>query len=305
MDSMVVSNEMIRLFTIIIIGYLVKKARFVTVDFQKKLSSFILDVTMPLLIISSASGADSREAGSRVPLTFLIAVLVFIILPFVGELLTRLLRVSKDERRVYKFMTIFSNLSFMGFPVIASIYGTDAVIYAVIFNLVFNLVQFTYGVMLFKGDRPSFSLRVFLTPVIISSVLGIIIFIIGFQIRGPLAAAFQSVGGITTPMAMLVIGFSLADIPLKDSFSDVRLYLFTVMKQILLPVAAYFLLNVFIQDELILGISVIIIAMPVATMAVILANQYDRQVSLATRGVFLTTLASVATIPVITRLLLL
>lgn len=303
MDIMVVIDQMVMLFTIIIIGYIVKKTKFVTGDFQKKLSSFLLKVTVPLLIISSASQADSSRAGQRVPLTFLIAVLVFLVLPFMGSLIGRLLRVPQDERSVYKFMTVFSNLSFMGFPVIASIFGTDAVIYAVIFNLVFNMVQFTYGVMLFKGERLTFDPKVFLTPVIVSSVLGIIIFITGFTVQGPLGLAFESVGGITTPSAMLVIGFSLADIPIREAFSDVRLYLFTFIKQVLLPVAAYFILKIFIHDELILGVSVIIIAMPVATMAVILANQYDRHTSLATRGVFLTTLASVVTIPLITWLL--
>ncbi len=262
---MVVIDQMVMLFTIIIIGYIVKKANFVTGDFQRKLSSFILEVTMPLLIISSASQADSRGAGHRVPLTFAIAIVVFLVMPFIGSLIGRLLRVPAEERSIYKFMTIFSNLSFMGFPVIASIYGTDAVIYAVIFNLVFNLVQFTYGVMLFKGGRPTLDLKVFLTPVIISSVLAIVIFLSGFTIGGPLATAFASVGGITTPMAMLVIGFSLADIPIRDAFGDPRLHLFTFIKQVVLPVAAYFILRLFVQDELILGISVIIIAMPVAT----------------------------------------
>ena len=294
---------MVMLFTIIIIGYLVKKAGFVSLDFQKKLSTFILEVTMPLLILSSAFKADTTGAGERIPMTFLIAATVFAVLPFAGKLIARIIRSPRNQYNIYEFMTIFSNVSFMGFPVISAIFGVDALIYAVVFNLIFSLVQFTYGVMLFKGEKLTFDPKVFMTPVIISSILGLIIFIAGFNIGGPVVQAFSSVGNITTPLSMLVIGFSLSDIPLRDAFTDARVYVFTLIKQVILPIVAYFILRIFVKDELILGVSVIIIAMPVAAMTVILANQYDHYTDIATKGVFLTTLASVITIPLITYLL--
>lgn len=303
MDIMVVIDQMVMLFVILIIGYSVAKLKFANEDLRHKFSGFILNVTLPFLMISSVSQADSSGSGRRVVLTFIIAILLFALMPFVGKLLARVLRAPASQRDIYEFMTVFSNLSFMGFPVIHAIFGPDAMAYAIIFSLVFNLVQFTYGVTLFRGEKAKLRLRMFLTPTILGSILAILMFLGGIKIQGPLGEAFLSVGSITTPLAMLVIGMTLSAIPLREVFSDPRLYLFTFIKQLLIPAAAFFALRLVIQDELILGITVIVIAMPVATMAVILANQYDRHVGIATRAVFLTTLASVLTIPLIAALM--
>lgn len=303
MDIMVVINQMVMLFLIILIGYIIAKVGFVDMDFQKKLSNFILQVSMPMLMLAAVSEADSTGAGGKVLQTFVIAILLFIIMPFVGILLARLLRVPKEQRSTYVFLTLFSNLGFMGFPVINSIFGADALVYAIIFNLVFNLVQFTYGVSLFSGSKVSLNLKTFLTPAVIAASLSIVMFLTGIKLSGPAFQAIKSVGSVTTPLAMIVIGVSLSGIPIKEVFMEKKLYLFTFFKQLIVPAIAWFLLRFFITDPLIIGVTVIIIAMPSATMAVILANNYDHHIGLATRAVFLTTLASVITIPFISFLL--
>lgn len=303
MDIMVVINQMVMLFMIILIGYVITKAGFVDLEFQKKLSNFILQVTMPLMMLSSVSQADRTGAGGKVLQTFFIAVLLFGIMPLVGQALARLLGVTPAQRDAYVFLTVFSNLGFMGFPVIHSIFGPDALVYAIIFNLVFNLVQFTYGVSLFSGRRISLDPRTFLTPGISAAFLSIVLFLTGIKITGPVGQAISSLGSVTTPLAMIVIGISLSGIPLGEVFTEKKLYLFTLVKQLLVPTLAWFLLRRFVSDPLIIGVSVIIIAMPSATMAVILANNYNRHVALTTRAVFLTTLVSVLTIPLISFLL--
>lgn len=303
MDIMVVINQMVMLFIIILIGYLIVKAGFVDMDFQKKLSNFILQVTMPMMMLGSVSDADSRGAGQKLLQIFFIAVLVFTVMPFVGKLIARVLNVPKNQRDAYIFLSVFSNLGFMGFPVIASIFGPDALVYAIIFNLVFSLVQFTYGISLFSGSKASLHPKTFLTPGVMASVLSIIMFLSGIKITGPVGQAIKSVGSVTTPLAMIVIGISLSGIPLKEVFAEKRLYLFTLIKQLILPALAFFLLRLVITDPLIIGVSVIVIAMPSATMAVILANNYNHHIGLTTRAVFLTTLASVVTIPAIAFLL--
>ncbi len=303
MDIMVVINQMVMLFIIILIGYLITKLGFVDMEFQKKLSNFILQVTLPLMMLSAVADADPTGAGGKVLQIFLIAILMYAVMPIIGMLLVKLLRVPKDQRNAYLFLTVFSNLGFMGFPVIHSIFGADALVYAIIFNLVFNLVQFTYGVALFSGEKISLNPKTFLTPAVISAILAIFMFLTGIKITGPSALAIKSVGNVTTPLAMIVIGVSLSGIPIKEVFSEKKLYVFTLLKQLIIPAIAWFLLKLVIADPLIIGVSVIIIAMPCATMAVILANNYNQHIGLTTRAVFLTTLASVITIPFISFLL--
>ena len=112
------------------------------------------------------------------------------------------------------------------------------------------------------------------------------------------------VGDITTPMAMLLIGSTLANIPLKEVFSELRIYPYTIIKQVIVPIIAYPILNMFISDSLILGITLIMISMPVANSAVLFATEYDGDISLAAKTVFMTTLLSVVTIPLIVALFL-
>lgn len=112
------------------------------------------------------------------------------------------------------------------------------------------------------------------------------------------------IGDITTPIAMLLIGSTLATIPVKEVFTEVRIYPYTILKQIVIPVIAYPILNAFIRDPLILGVSLIMLAMPVGNIAVLFATEYQKDVALAAKAVFMTTLLSIVTIPVIVALFL-
>ncbi|MNP50372.1 Membrane transport protein [compost metagenome] len=112
------------------------------------------------------------------------------------------------------------------------------------------------------------------------------------------------VGSITTPIAMMLIGSTLANIDIKEVFTEFRIYPYTIIKQILIPLAAYPILSYFITNPLILGVALINLAMPVANSAVLFATQYDGDLKLAAKSVFITTLLSVFTIPVIVALFL-
>lgn len=256
-------------------------------------------------MLSSVAAMPTDADQNTVIVMFVLAVLFFAIMPFVAYGLTRLLRIKPEDRNLYIYMTTWSNVGFMGFPVIASIFGTGAIFYATIFNLVFNFFNFTLGVALMSEEGfKSIRLKNFLTPGILSAIIAVLLFVSGIQIPELLNATFETVGSTTTPLAMIVIGVSLAGISMKSVFAELRLYPYLLIKQILFPIAAWAVLQPIIEDTYILGIMVVIIAMPVATSAVLFSNLYENNVALATKGVFMTTLASVITIPVISWLLL-
>lgn len=302
MDILVVINQMVMLFLLILIGYGAVKARFIEADLQRQLSGFIMKVTMPFMMITSASAADRTGAGQTVLVSFAVAAAAYAVTPFLGYAIARLLRVPKSQEKIYVFFTVFSNIGFMGFPVIDAIFGPKALIIAVIFNLLFNILQFTYGITLFSGHRVSLDPRTLLTPWVSSAILAILMFLLGIRLPGVVFTAFKTLGDTTTPLAMLVIGISLAQIPIRQVFSDLRLYPYILIRQLLLPAGAWLILRAILADPLILGVATIVLAMPSAASTVIFANAWNNEVSLATRAVFLTTLASVITIPFIAAL---
>lgn len=303
MDIMVVINQMVMLFTLMMIGYLAVKIGIIDQSLQKTISNLIINVTLPLLMISSVAGADRSQAGETVTITFIVAAISYLVAPQIGRLIAWLLRVPKEEIPIYVFFTVFSNVGFMGFPVIDAIFGPQALIMAVIFNLLFNVLGFTYGVALYSGGNSKLELKTFLTPAVIASVASIVMFLIGIPVPEPFQSSIKSLGSTTTPLAMFVIGMSLSAIPLKEVFGELRLYPYTLIKQLALPAMAYFILKQVIDDPLLIGVTVIVLAMPIATLSVILANEYEREITLSTQAVFITTLASVFTIPLIAALL--
>lgn len=305
MDIGIVISQMLELFFILGLGYLAARKKIVSSQFGNELSRLILNITLPCLMLSSVAAMPTDADQSTVIVMFVLSILFFTIMPFVAYGLTRVLRIKSEDRNLYIYMTTWSNVGFMGFPVIASIFGTGAIFYATIFNLVFNFFNFTLGVALMSEDGfKSIRLKNFLTPGILSAIIAVLLFVSGIQIPELLNATFETVGSTTTPLAMIVIGVSLAGISMKSVFAELRLYPYLLIKQILFPIAAWAVLQPIIEDTYILGIMVVIIAMPVATSAVLFSNLYENNVALATKGVFMTTLASVITIPVISWLLL-
>jgi len=302
MDINVVINQMIQLFLILGLGYFLNKIKLFDTELNQKLNKLLLNVTTPALIIASVGSLEPSNNISEVLLVFLVAVTIFAILPFLSYIL-----VKNHQKGLYMFMTIFSNIGFMGFPVMKSIFGNQAVFYTSIFNMIFNFLVFTLGVFLInygteKEVKPN--VKNLLTPGIIASIIAIIIYFLRIPIPTIFVSSFDMVGSITTPIAMMLIGSTLANIDIKEVFTEFRIYPYTIIKQILIPLAAYPILSYFITNPLILGVALINLAMPVANSAVLFATQYDGDLKLAAKSVFITTLLSVFTIPLIVALFL-
>lgn len=307
MDVTVVLFQMIQLFLVMSLGYLLNKIHILDEDFNKKLTKLLLNVTMPALILSSVFNADASQSLSNVITVFALGLAIYIILPFVGFGIAKLIRAPKNQQGLYIFMTTFSNIGFMGIPVMRAIYGEQALFYTAIYNMMFNLFLYTIGASLMTygtGKKNQINLKQFLTPGMIASVLALIVYITKFEAHSIIANTCAMVGDITSPIAMLIIGSTLAKIPLKEVFTEFRVYPYTIIKQIIIPAISYYLLRMFVTDSLVLGVTLIVIAMPVANTAVLYATEYKADEALAAKTVFITTLLSIITIPVIVALFL-
>lgn len=305
MDMTVVINQMIILFLLMAVGYGIVKSKIMPAQFRDSLSSFIINVTMPFMMLASVTYTKPFGTAKDVLHVFIIATMTYLILPIIAYLLTRILLVPRSDRRLYMYMTIFSNIAFMGFPVIESIFGSGAIFYAAIFNLFFNLLNFSLGIILMsENGKDTISIRNFLKPGIFASILAILIFLTKVTLPVPMVNAMKVLGDATTPLAMIVIGMSLAQISFASVFTELRLYPYTIIKQILTPFLAWLVLRNIISNELILGVTIVVIAMPVGTSAVLFSSEYHNNTELATKGVFITTLSSLVTIPLIAFLLL-
>ncbi|MDE5966535.1 MAG: AEC family transporter [Lachnospiraceae bacterium] len=303
---MVVLQVMLELFFIILIGYFLAKKNVMNQDTAKRISVLVVNITFPALIIASVSANLDQGSLSSVMGIFLLGIICYAVLPLFAWIFGKCIRVPEEQQGIYQFMFIFGNCAFMGYPVLAAIFGSQAIFLGAIFNLPFNLLAFSYGIMLVCRDgekKAGFQPSKLLNPGIVASLLALLIY--GVQLRLPLILVdlCDMLGNMTTPLSMLVLGVSLAELPIKDVFLDVRIYLMSFIRLLLIPFLTYFLLQLFVSDTMSIGVAVISFAMPVASMAVMLSSQYEGNVKLASIGVFVSTLLSVITIPIISALL--
>lgn len=302
MDIQPVLNQMLILFLLLAAGYVAGKVNIMTTEACKAVTKIILNITLPCLILSSALSGEHSLSSADVAVVFILGFAVYIIYAVWAVVIPRVLRVPEEQTGIYRFMSMFSNSAFMGFPVVAAILGSDAVFYASVFNTPFNLFVFSIGVYFITG-KGNFSPRLLLSPAILASVAAALIFFSGITIYPVLGSALSSMGAVTTPASMLVIGGTLAAMPIRDIFSDWRIYILSVFRLVLIPLSVWAALRLFIDNPTILGIAVIISAMPVAANTTMLCTQYSADSGLASRGVFITTALSIITIPLVAWLL--
>lgn len=307
MDIKVILFSMIQLFLVMAVGYVLYKIKILDADFNKKLTKLLLNVTLPALIISSVMGSGQIKQATPVWFVFLMAVIIYAVFPVIGFIVVKLLRIKKNEQGLYMFMIAFSNVAFMGIPVMNAIYGPESIFYLTIYNMLFNLCLYLYGSALMSygtGVKTKFNIKQLINPGIISGMIALVIYFLNIQVHSVIVDSLSMIGGLTTPIAMMIIGSTLAKLPFKDIFNEWHIYPFTIVKQIIIPVIAYPILKLVISDPLLLGVTLIMIAMPVANSAVLFATEYNGDEALAAKTVCITTLLSIITIPVIVALFL-
>ncbi len=303
----VIINQMIQLFLLLFLGYFLYKIKVIDNHFNGNLTRFVLNVTIPCMLIQKSLIIEEYKPIGTIGYVFFIALIVYLILPIIGYLIARLLRVPVEERGLYIFMTTYSNIGFIGFPVMNSIFGSEAIFYTTIFNMIFNLSVYTFGLYIINlgtDNKIKLSYKSLITPATIACVISLIIYLAHIKLPTVLTDTIGMVGDITTPLAMIIMGVTLASIPLKEVFTEIRIYPYTILKQVILPIIIYPVLSYFITDPLILGVTLINIAMPVGNSAVLFTNVYGGNQELAAKTIFITTIISIMTIPFIVGLLL-
>lgn len=302
-DIVVISNQMIKLFLIICVGFMLYRIKLIDEEFRHKLTKLLLNVTMPALMLSSVMKEENSHDMGRVLEMFGLSIVIFAIaLPIISMIIVKILPISKKQQGLYMFMNSFSNVGFMGFPIIHAVFGEGAMLDAAIVNLIFNLAVFTFGITMINygtEQKDKFNIKKLLTPGIFSSVIAIIIYFSVITFPQVLSDTCSMIGEITSPIAMIIMGATLGRMDIKAVFSEWKVYPFTAIKQILIPILFWYVLKLFITDEYILGFMMIMLSMPVANTAVLFATEYKNDENLAAKTVFITTLMSLISIPFI------
>ena len=294
---------MVILFTIAVLGYALCKLGYMGDKFDQKLSSIVIDVTCPALILSSVMGAELPDRSLILPLLG-IGFLTYILLLVFGFWVPRFVAKSRDEQGMIGFALMFANVGFIGYPIVSAIFGPKAVFYAALLNIPNTFFIFTAGVMLVKGEHnmKSLSAKVLFSPAMIAAFVAALMVAFGVRTPDIIARPVTMVGNITIPAALMVIGSSMARLPLKEIIGSPKVYVASLLRLVVVPLSVYFLFRFCGVSDVINNINTVIIAMPVASYGTMFCLKYGRNPSLMTEMTFVTTLGSILTIPLITLL---
>ena len=298
MDINVVINQVLMLFIPVVIGYGIIKLGVVDKSFMKNLSAFIFNVTLPCSIVSAFQFDFDKAILLKGSLLIFISAALVVVSWGLGILFAKVLREKGFNKDVIVYSTMFSNFSFMGYPVAQAFMGDEGLLYATMFSLPLFIFVQSWGIVLInsEGER-KFKRSYVLNAPLIGAVLGFSIFLAGIRLPGVIDGTISSLGSMTTPLAMVLVGLSLSMEPLKKCFNNFKFYIVALVRLVVLPLIVFYGLQAINIDISICRVSAIILMMPVAANLIITSAAFGKDTSNPARVVLLTTILSIFTIP--------
>lgn len=300
MQFSVVINQILTLFLMIFVGYIIDRKGIINEKINQGLSELLVDVTLPALIISSMMLKINSKLITNIKIISLLPIIIYFCIIIFVTFFTKSLSISNQRKTAFKFLLVFSNVGYMGYPVLNAIYPEYGIFYGVIANISYNILMWTYGVYIFVKDKSieeQLQLKQVLNNGVIATGIGFILLITGYQLPLPIAGALESIGNMTFPLSMLILGSSLTNIKFKRIFSNKYVYLLSGLRLLLIPSLIFLTLKQFGLPTIINNVIIVLFAMPAAANSVIFAEKFDGDREFASQGVFLTTLLSLFTIP--------
>ena len=301
-------QRLVTLFLLLVSGCFIRKRGILDKETTTKLSGMVMRFIVPILVINSLNIEFSKELMIKGVLFFFGMIFIHFAALLIGYLTAKLLKIRADVFGVWLYICMFSNGTFMGFPVIAYVFGQESLFYGSMALVAFNLVSYSLGAELIarcsNQQKQKSSIKTLLfTPSNIAFFIGVILFLLPVSLPAPITDAMDLISSVTTPLSMIVVGSMLTENTIKGLFNDWTAYACFIMRLGILPLFNILLLNLIGFDSYMAGIAVLLTAMPGSAMAPIMAQQYGGDSAWASRVIFLTTVGCIFTVPLINILL--
>ena len=288
-------NLQLMMFALIITGLILKKVGVVGKEVQKGMTNLVIDLILPCNIIYSFMIKFSSKIAQDFVVILVISILIQVFCVILGGVLYN--KCSVKRKKCLRYATICSNAGFLGNPIAQGVFGMMGLTLASIYLIPQRIMMWSSGLAVFSGssDKIKTLKKVVTHPCILACVLGMIMMVTGAQLPPGLDGAVTSVGNCNTAMSMMVIGMILADIDLKD-FWDWTVVKYTVHRLVIIPAVVYLVCRMLPLSKTVLGLCVLLAAMPAGATTSILAEKYQVDSPFATKMVIFSTLLSLPTI---------
>ena len=299
-------QAMIPLYIMALIGFLSSRMKILPPHAKQIITQLMLYITLPALILISLDGTLSLDLLKD--LYWLVAMSIFImsISLLVGAWLRKKAILPTGQKSVYESLIIFGNQGFIGFAIAYILMAVKGIIYLTLFNIYYLILIWTYGIYIFTKSEPRINWKgLFLNPGILSTLLGLGMLFLPYKWPNPILDTFESIGKMTIPLSMILIGSLLSDIKwydFKTYCKNIYLWIAACCKLLILP--SFLLIFIFFNVPYpLIIIAVLTSAMPSASTTSVYAQKFGADASFASFGVLLTTILCIFTIPLLYSLL--
>lgn len=288
------------------LGFIGAKVGYIPREANQILSRLVLDLALACSVVYSAASSAYPLTNAQVGMLVLAATVTAVVLILLSKLFIHLFRIPAESVGVCEYMLIFSSSALMGYPVIRACFGTDALFYAAILNMVFTTLCYTYGISLVRGKTESGTSywRELISPVIICSLLAWGIYVFRIQLPGFLVSCLGYMDQITSPLSMLIVGSTLAHAQHIRVNGFWRVFTLVALRMVFTPLLAYLILSGIFKNNMMSGIFVIFQALPAAVSTTMFCARFEKDGSLAAMCVLLSTILSAILLPLYCTILI-
>ncbi len=291
--------QVLVMFLLMLIGFLCFKFKIINDDGNKQLTSLLLFVVNPLVVINAYQTPFEARLAKNLIIAFALGVVSHIVAMIIAYIFVR---TKKNEVRapIERFAIIYTNCGFMALPLINALYGNEGVFYASAYMTVFNVLSWTHGYITMSGKSDKTALKkAFVSPVIISVIIGISMFFLRIRLPIVLDQGVSFMASLNTPLAMIVTGVSLAQIKILSVFKTLRCYYIIFIMDIIVPICVMLIYLFLPIDSNLIIVNLVATACPCAVTTLLFATKFDRDVPYASKLLTLANITCIITIPAI------
>lgn len=287
-------EQTIIMFLLIGIGYTLTKTKMLSETSGKELSVLLLYVAFPCVVIDAFLSAG-KDGMQELGISFLLAGIGLLVAMVVAYLL------YGKKNAIENFGASFGNAGFMGLPLVLAVFGEQGVLHVTGVVVLLNLGQWTYGVMLVSGTSDAVKLnKLVRNPILVATVIGLFLTYMPFNIPAVITQPIGFAKNMNTPLAMIIVGVSLAQTNLLQCLKDKKMYSMALVRLIVIPMVTMLAYKVlpFGTREMLLALMVVL-STPVGSNVAIAADMYNKDKQKAVQYVCFTTILSIVTIPLV------
>ncbi len=285
----------------IIVGMLLKKFNVLEAKHSSLLSKIVLNISLPALIFTNI--ATSNIDGQMIYLPIISFGLSFICM-VIAYIYSKLRGYNKIKTWTIIILLSMMNTAFIGYPIVLGAFGNEGLVYGIFYDMAVGILLVIFGVILstlFGGNKKQVIKSGLTFVPLWAVIIGLIFNIFNIPLGYVLENSLEYLANSAIPLIMLSLGLTI-------SFKDVRSYLFDTVfisfsRLILAPLILYGILVSCGFNSLMLQVSVLQSAMPTAMNSLVLAITYDLDVELVSSVIFVTTILSLITLPLIIGIL--